>query len=75
LDSPAVIADPAIPIMWHGRALISEMAGSSLVKPGHDHLVEVNLPYRAITSISPSTPDVTLKLRSYVFPSLRAMAR
>jgi hypothetical protein len=31
LSSAAVIAglDPAIPIMWHGRALVSGMAGSS----------------------------------------------
>jgi hypothetical protein len=31
LFSPAVIAglDPAIPIMWHGRALVSGLAGSS----------------------------------------------
>ena len=31
VDLPAVIAglDPAIPIMWYGRAFLSEMAGSS----------------------------------------------
>jgi hypothetical protein len=31
MDPPAVIAglDPAIPIMWHGRASLSGMAGSS----------------------------------------------
>jgi hypothetical protein len=31
MDPPAVIAglDPAIPIMWHGRAMPSGMAGSS----------------------------------------------
>jgi hypothetical protein len=30
-DQLAVIAglDPAIPIMWHGRAILSGMAGSS----------------------------------------------
>jgi hypothetical protein len=34
----AVIAgrDPAIPIIGHGCAAMSGMAGSSQVKPGHD---------------------------------------
>jgi hypothetical protein len=31
--------DPAIPIMWHGRAFPSGMAGSSLACPGDDDLV------------------------------------
>ena len=31
MDSPVVIAglDPAIPIIWHGPAIVSGMAGSS----------------------------------------------
>jgi putative hemolysin len=39
VDPLAVIAglDPAIPIMWHGGARLSGMAGS---EPGHDQSVQ-----------------------------------
>src|ERR1700722_3339214 len=45
-NAPAVIAgpDPAIPIIWHRRAVLSGMAGSSLVKRGHDDSTSAERP-------------------------------
>jgi hypothetical protein len=50
----AVIAgrDPAIPIIGHGCAAMSGMAGSSQVKPGHDVLCEANVPEEARATLA-----------------------
>jgi hypothetical protein len=44
MDTLAVIAglDPATPIMGQGRAILIGVAGTSLVKPGHDAHVKLN---------------------------------